>query len=71
MGRPTVKTKINGVRFRLLFSNPEFYSIPIRDFQIESDPVANRTYFIVNDKILAVASFTGPRRLGRATRPRR
>jgi hypothetical protein len=41
---------------RLLFAAPEFYSANQKRLKTESDPVVNRTYFILDGRIVAVAT---------------
>ena len=34
---------------------PNFFFIPFKKMTVESDPVTNRTYFVKDDKVVAVA----------------
>lgn len=40
----------------LLFAAPEFYRSNPKRLKTESDPVINRTYFILDGRIVAVAT---------------
>lgn len=44
---------------RIFFHVPNFFFIPTRQMTIENDPICNRTYFIHNDKIVAVGGHKG------------
>ncbi len=41
----------------LLFAAPEFYSAPPKKITTESDPVINRTYFLLAGRIVAVGTY--------------
>lgn len=49
----TVDRPIEVRRFE--FVAPNFFFIPLRRMNVESDPIANRVYFVDRDKIVAVA----------------
>lgn len=42
-------------KVKLLFCDPSFFVTPSKKIRTEQDPVTNRTYFLVGDKIIAVA----------------
>lgn len=41
---------------KMLITSEEFFFVPLKKMRIESCPVANRTYFLDGDRIVAVAT---------------
>jgi hypothetical protein len=42
-------------KLKIEFSDPQFFSIPLKKVEIETVPATGRTYFIHQGKIVAVA----------------
>lgn len=57
--RPYVEAPADKAPVKLLIFAPEFFMVSMKKMNIESDPVANRTYFVVDGKIMAVGDYVG------------
>lgn len=44
---------------KLLFAAPEFYKANPKKLKVEACPVIDRTYYVLKDRIVAVATFAG------------
>lgn len=40
---------------RMEIAAPNFFFLPLKKLEVETDPVINRTYFIKDGKVVAVA----------------
>ncbi len=46
-------------RLKIEISSPDFFAIPLKKVEIEAAPETGRTYFIFQDRIVAVAIRSG------------